>query len=232
MLYEYQVRDQFRELHDLAKRFQDRYSAGGPSADLVQDLRVLEAAYTQLDSALPQEVDRGHLDRHLYWIGYWLGRNEPENCRGDVEGLVSFDLAGLENGFRAWAASRQHYDRQFAEGVAPLLKGRHLDSAVRKAFVVLKERMVNRFQVSPDLDGPRLVNEIVGRNGRLAGKIADEEREALRNLLDGLYGIFRNRYTHHDVEPEWYEAEAVLAMVNWALKQIERLPAEGSNIAG
>ncbi len=51
-----------------------------------------------------------------------------------------------------------------------------------------------------------------------------EERESMRNLLDGLFGVFRNVYDHRDVDPEWYEVEAVLSMINWALKRIDKYP--------
>jgi len=46
----------------------------------------------------------------------------------------------------------------------------------------------------------------------------------MRNLLDGLFGVFRNVYDHRDVDPEWYEVEAVLSMINWALKRIDKYP--------
>jgi hypothetical protein len=88
--------------------------------------------------------------------------------------------------------------------------------------VLLKERLVAAFQASPDLDGSRLVNELFGAKGRLAGKMPDADREAMRNLLDGLYGVVRNPLAHSNENIEWYEAEAILSMVNWALRWIEQ----------
>ena len=76
--------------------------------------------------------------------------------------------------------------------------------------------------LSANLDGIDLVNRVFGKDGCLADQIDTDEREPLRNLLAGLYGVFRNFYGHRDKEPEWYEADAILAMINWSLKEIER----------
>lgn len=45
----------------------------------------------------------------------------------------------------------------------------------------------------------------------------------LRNLLDGLYGVFRNNYMHNNVSEGRHEAAAAPAMINWALIEMDRL---------
>jgi len=68
------------------------------------------------------------------------------------------------------------------------------------------------------------VNQVFGQRGCLAEKTPEPERESMRNLLDGIFGVFRNLYDHRDVEPEWHEVEATLSLINWALKRIDKYP--------
>jgi hypothetical protein len=69
----------------------------------------------------------------------------------------------------------------------------------------------------------RLVNRIFGRSGHPSLLLGDPERQAYRDLLSGLYGVFRNRYAHSDDGGSWYEADAVLSMVNCVLKQLDSM---------
>lgn len=226
LLYEYQVRDEFERVRELARRLKEKFDSRASAADLMLDTRTLGAAYDQLDRMLPTEVQRGNFGRHLHFLELFLERGETDRCSADAQDIIAIDLPWLEQGFRQWATSLQHYDPEFANEIAPLLRDRHLDSAVRKAFVILKARLIARFGTPLDLDGRDLVNSVFGGRGLLAGQMPDSDRESMRNLLDGMYGIFRNRYGHQDVNPEWSEVDAILAMVNWGLKQIELLPRE------
>ena len=223
LLYEYQIRDEFTRVKELAERIRNKFDDAS-SDELLQDCDILGAAYEHLERLIPSAVTGGNFRRHLSFMRLYLGRDERASCRSDIDDICRLDLPALEKSFRNWAAYQQHYDAEFAEKVGPLLLERHLDSAVRKAFVLLKERLARAFGVSANLDGSELVNQVFGKNGYLAGQIPEPERESMRNLLDGLYGVFRNRYSHRDVEAEWSETEAVLSMINWSLRQIEQYP--------
>jgi hypothetical protein len=47
--------------------------------------------------------------------------------------------------------------------------------------------------------------------------MSDSERQAYRNLLAGLFGVFRNRFAHTDQQASWPEADAIISMVNHIL---------------
>lgn len=224
LLYEYKVRDEFTRVSELAGRIRAKFDLSVGTDELLQDTEILGAAYDHLLRLLPDGVAAGNFVRHRHFMKIYLKSGQPELCRSDIEDICEVDLPALEKAFRDWCASQQHYDASFAEKVGPLLFEQHLDSAVRKAFVILKERLCHSFGQSRDLDGRQLVNAVFGANGYLAGKIPKDELESLRNLLDGLYGAFRNEYQHQDVEPPWHEVEAVLSMINWVLQRIEELP--------
>lgn len=221
LLYEYKVRDALEHARGLATHIKDKCENGAPADELERDVHVLKAACANLTRLLPEGVVAGSLDKRFAWADYWLGKNKPSNILGDLTDIVDRDLPAVEKGFRDWCASQKHYDAELGKGIGDLLTERQLDSAVRKAFVLLKERLVRNFGVSSELDGRDAVNKVFGREGFLAGRIPDAERESMRNLLDGLFGVFRNTYGHRDVAPEWHEADAVLSMVNLILQRLD-----------
>ena len=224
LLYEYQVRDEFRRVHALAKRIHAKFESGAEPQDLLHDAPILEAAYAQLQKLLPKGVSGGNFNRHLSFMKTYLGRGDKNSCRGDINDICNFDIPALEQAFQDWCASRNHYDSELQEKISPLFLERQLDSAVRKGFVILKERLVKNFDLPASLDGRDLVNQVFGQRGCLAEKIPEPERESMRNLLNGIFGVFRNLYDHKDVEPEWHEVEATLSLINWALKRIDKYP--------
>lgn len=221
LLYEYKVRDALERAQTLARHIKQKCDEGASASELKRDVHVLKAACDQLVGILPVAVGGGALQTRFNWADYWLGQNQPNRILGDLADIVDRDLPALEGRFRDWCASREHYDRELSTGIGDLMAERQLDSAVRKAFVLLNERLVKNFGVTPDLDGRDAVNKVFGRDGHLSGTVPESERESMRNLLDGLFGVFRNIYGHRDVQPDWYEAEAVLSMVNWALRRLD-----------
>lgn len=113
-----------------------------------------------------------------------------------------------------------------------LLVRQQLDSAVRKAFAILKGRLVNVVcvlggdRVEMDrMDGNDLVGRIFAGNGLVvtSGRMTRGDSQALMSLLQGLYGMFRNVVDHNDVVVPWHEAEAVISMINWVLIKLRTI---------
>lgn len=223
LLYEYRVRDEFEKVRRYAERIRDAFEAQRSADDLLSDVENLRPLYEGLITLLPERVgDLGNFGRHLYFLDYWLSRGAADSCRGDIDDILRLDLPALEEGFRDWCANAEHYDEALASAVGDLIARREYDSAVRKAFVILKSRLVNTFRASPEMDGEQLVNSIFGGTATLTG-LEDSERQAIRNLLSGLYGVFRNRVAHTDVVIQYSEADAVIGMINHVLKQIPEM---------
>ena len=216
-------------VRELAARVRERFDAGAEPAEILRDVELLEAAHQALEEVLPAGVDRGNLARHIHFLGYYLKLNQPENCRDDIGTICRVDLPRLERAIQDHAGDDDQHDAEFVERIGPLLRDQHLDSAVRRAFVLLKERLVRKFGLAPELDGANLVNAVFGDRGVLAGQIPDPERQAMRDLLAGLYGVFRNHYGHRDVEPGWFDAASVLGMIDLTLRTIDRYPAPANN---
>jgi hypothetical protein len=173
---------------------------------------------------LPEEVQgRSNLGRHIAFMEHSLARNNRKSCEGDIADICERDITELENAFQAWCSKPDHYDSELALAISDLLMPDHLDSAIRKSFIVLKERLCKRFGVPRDLDGTDLINRIFGRNSDAVKTLSESERQAMRDLLAGMYGVFRNRFAHSAASPTWAEADAIISMVNHVLQEIASL---------
>lgn len=224
LIYEYRIRDEFLRLREYATNVRDKFHREASPADLLLDAKSLRAHCDRLNEMLPEPVQgKSNLERHIGFMEYWLQQNDRRQCEGDIEDICERDINDLENAFQAWCKTPDHYDAELVSATADLLSHRQLDSAVRKAFVVLKERLCKRFDESPDLDGPDLVNKVFGRGSDIAKTLDDAERQAMRDLLAGLYGMFRNRFAHRDEQPSWAEADAIISMINYVLQDISRI---------
>jgi len=224
LLDEYRVRDEFKRITDYAESVRRKFAAEATAEDLLGEAENLTALWENLKSVLPKEMrSKSSIERHIGWMKGRLREGSPQKCYADIEDICNYDLPALETGFREWCKSKAHYDSELAEKTTELIARHELDSAVRKAFVILTTRLRSTFEVSDNADGPELINRIFGKNGRLTAVLDESERHSTRDLLAGLYGVFRNKYAHRDEVIEWFEAEAVLPMINFALKEVDRI---------
>ena len=220
LIYEYKIRDLIERVRMIAQRILDKLDNNFDCFELLEDSDLLKEVYTQFQKKLPKAIKSGKFDQHFAFLQHYLRKRDRNYAQMNLQNIIKYDLPELENSFKVWCASYEHYDRELAEKVSELLQENHLPSAVRAAFVILKERLAATYSLSSDLDGEQLVNRIFGSRGMLSGTIDNSRLQAMRNLLSGLYGVFRNKYSHTDVKTEWNEAEAVIAMVNWVLKNL------------
>ncbi len=222
LLYEYRIRDEFERVRRLATRMKKKFERGVGAAELLEDRDLLEHACERLLRALPADVGKAsNIMRHIGFMKYYLERGERRRTSADFDEVAGRDLSLLEEAFKEWLSKRGHFDQEFARRVGDLLYDQRLGDAIRAAFVVLTDRLRAAFEARSDLDGRDLVNSIFGTGGLGAQRMEPGEREAMRALLDGLYGVHRNKHAHADATVAWYEAEASLSMVNWTLMWLQ-----------
>lgn len=218
LLYEYRIRDEFDRVRRVATRMKEKFERSVSAQELLEDRDILEHACERLLKALPADVGKGsNIMRHIAFMKYYLERGERQRTSSDFDEVAGRDLTLLEEAFKEWLSRHGHFDQEFAQRIGDLLYDQRLGDAIRAAFVVLTDRLRAAFRARSDLDGRDLVNSIFGGGGLAAPHMEHGEREAIRALLDGLYGVHRNKFAHADVGVEWYEAEASLSMVNWTL---------------
>ncbi|MDY6971075.1 MAG: TIGR02391 family protein [Thermodesulfobacteriota bacterium] len=165
----------------------------------------------------------GNLGRHLHFLDYYLKKNDKQGCTADIRDIVFYDLPTALKNIISSATTESHFDQKLRDAVLPLIQGGHYDSAIRKAFIVLTDRLRRAFGVTDKIDGDDLVNLVFGKGGKIPVALDDSKKQCYRNLISGFYGVYRNKYAHHDIEPSLSEAKAILEMANNIIFEIEQI---------
>ena len=133
---------------------------------------------------------------------------------------------GFLKQFDKWYASQLALDQDLSARLMPYIESGQMDAAVRAAWPIFKTRMVDRFGISEEIDGHRLVVEVFGSDGATAGLLPAKEREGYLNLFKGLYALSRNPLSHNDMRANPAEVEAALLLISTTLTMVEQLPAQ------
>ena len=243
LLYENELDKKLRTVADLAEsavkmlakwQGQQGFIPGNASIDvdaLSAVLAGLKGAVADVVSSLPGPVAKtSAMSQHLSFAAdYYLNRHDWNGVLSNVHDIAEYDLTSVRQAFCSWLDTCVEFDEEFKAGVSDLLVRQQLDSAARKAFVILKGRLVSVAcvlggdRVDMDrMDGNDLVGRIFAANGLVAasGRMTKGDCQALMSLLQGLYGTFRNVIDHNNVVVPWHEAEAIISMINWVLLKL------------
>jgi len=213
--------EKLEELKKIARKLLISFDYDNISS-LKSALFELEISYEKVIPYL-SKGDPSNFRRHCSFMQHYLDQDDKEHCKQDIIDICTVDIPQIERESYHYELPKDSYDKELKKKINSLLNQREFDSAIRKGFVILKERMKKKFGTKEKIDGSDLVNKIFGNKGLVVGYIEEDERQALRNLLDGAYGIFRNKYGHDDVEASWQETEAVISLINWSLIRIDSI---------
>ena len=143
-------------------------------------------------------------------------------CAGDASDIGSQDIPDVLTRFDRWYERQSPSAFGLEERVNPLIAAGQLDSALRRAWVFFKTRVVEMFDLPAGLDGSPLFNALFSDRGKLVDVLTNSEREAYLNLFRGLYVLNRNEIGHNEIEMDPEQFEAVLAIINSALVRLEK----------
>ena len=105
-----------------------------------------------LRALLPEDVrNAGSIGRHLAWMIDWLKKDNSSSCRQDIVDICERDLDDLEKAFVEWYRRPGHYDKELIDKVGDLVARREFDSAIRKGFVILRERLAKKYGITDGL---------------------------------------------------------------------------------
>jgi hypothetical protein len=167
-----------------------------------------------------------NLDRHLHFLKYWLDCGDKQGCFSDVKDIVFNDLPTALKNLVKSTPQDSHFDQNLRDAVFPLVQGGHYDSAIRKAFIVLSDRLRRAFGVVEEhVDGEALANMVFGKGRKIPVVLDEAKKQCYRNLISGFYGVYRNKFAHYDVVPSLSEVKAILEMVNTIIIEIEKISA-------
>lgn len=210
-----------REIDDILKYaglIREKFDAGRDPAELLLGAKSLNMRMDNLYAMLPDGRMIGAGCRHSGFMVYWLEKNNINGCAGDIVDICEHDLPGTSKALREWSSKLAWVDADLRRDILPLIRFCQFDSAIRKAFVILKTRLCRKFSLDEKTDGEELVNAIFGPKSTHLPELSSGEKVAYRNLFAGMFGLLRNRFAHNDVQPDLSDLDTAIANVNMCLR--------------
>lgn len=210
-----------REIDDIlvyAGLVREKFDAGRDAKELLLDARALDVRIQNLYAMLPEGRMIGNALRHTHFMIYYLERDEAGSCAGDIVDICEHDLPAVSQAMRDWSSKLAWVDADLRRDILPLIRFCQFDSAIRKAFVILKTRLCHKFGLDERTDGEDLVNAIFGAKSPHLSHLSAAEKTAYRNLFAGMFGLLRNRFAHNDMQPDLSDLDTALANVNMCLR--------------
>lgn len=222
MLFHFKrINKEFNRVRKNAVNLRIKFETYSKAEELLADCHNLTSISNNLLSLLPEEIsDKTSLKRHLFWMEKWLKEDKINKCKSDIKDICETDLDELEILFMEWLEKGEYYDKELVRSVGKLVDKLEFDSAIRKSFIILTNRLRKKFHLKKNEDGSTLVNQIFGTNGVLKNSVCPKELQSMRDLLSGLYGVFRNKYAHGVLKTSWIEADAIISIINIVLKML------------
>ena len=184
-------------------------------------LEVFNSIYEELSEKISfSEYPSSLLTRHIRFLNLYLGKKgDAEGCAGDIAEICNKDIDELKQMYLQNIKSK-YIDLELEHNIKSLIETNQFDSAVRKSFLTLTERLRSKYNIPKNKDGVELINLIFGKSGK--SKINSSEKESLRDLLSGFYGVFRNDFMHTLQNKERTEI-SIIYMINTLLTILKDL---------
>ena len=220
LIYVDELITELDELEQYARLVEEKFAQSWPAPELHLDSRTIKRRVENLLAMLPEGVGSGNLRRHAHFLEYWLAAGNTSNCADDIRDIVASDIPTCRRSIQRWSEKLEYVDVELRKQVSPLIRTRQFDSAIRKAFVILKSRLCRKFSLDESQDGAKLINTIFAQNSPHIPELNDGEKQAYRDYFAGLFGLLRNKYAHNDKEPTFTEIDSVLSGINLCLQII------------
>lgn len=220
LIYVDEMMQEIDSISEYARLVQEKFKAGRQASELLLDAKALQLRVRNLATMLPEESMVAEARRHCSWLVHFLEKDSVDRCEDDIDSIVGHDLPETTKRLREWSNKLAYVDADLRTEIAPLIRTRQFDSAIRKVFVVLKTRLCRKFGISEDVDGVNLVNEVFGAKSPHLSNLSPAEKQTYRDLFAGLFGLLRNRFAHNNEHPDLADLDAAIANVNLCLRVI------------
>lgn len=220
LLYVDEVLTEIEALTEYGRIVRRKFDQGRGADELLLDAQALNVRAMSLDVMMPEGTNSGSLLRHANFLVYWLERDDIPSCTQDIIDIVDSDLPYCKSQVEGWSRELVYVDAELREQVLPLLRTKQFDSAIRKAFVILKSRLCAKFNLDEAHDGARLIGQVFGPNSPHMTQLDAGQKQAYRDLFAGLFGLLRNKFAHNNVEPTLSELDTILSSINLCLNVI------------
>lgn len=191
-------------------------------AELRELRNAMERAVDALDHAFPADVEWLHsARRHIGASRYWI--DKQRNLRGwgsDPQTIVEHDLPAAIGAFNTWYEAASQIDGDYAERLLEFHGYAQINSAHREAWAIFKTRATQLFDLPENLDGHKLADRLFGDDQPAVSVLTAAERRGYRELMKGLYTLYRNPVSHNDSDPNPAVTDAVTALIGACLARI------------
>ncbi len=207
----------------------ERLDAGAESSEIDLLIEATRATLRRLGAAIdfPRAPSLGQLDRHLYFLGFFHRRGQPDRYAADIEDITQRDLPGVIDLVKHWE------DGLLAPGLVQAVRdswrSENYVNVVRDAFVYLEQALRSAGSVSPaqGMTAEQLVNRLLRPDSperiELAGATAlsphtHGELQGAMYLFKGAFLLFRNAAAHRFLEYTPEQTDELLRIVNLCLR--------------
>lgn len=215
IILEYRIAEIFEELEKHAKSLEktlNESSLDHEEFDL--KINLFENKLQELMKLFPQ-INSSGIRRHLHFVKNYT----KEYGKYNLNDIIKSDIPNIKKAYYEHLKKFSHLDGELRMKCENLLVNGEFDSAIRKAFIVIKDRAVKLYNAPMDMDGEDLVNYLFSRgSGKIKIDNDEKKQTAFRDFCSSLFRVFRNQYAHNLVEGPQYVTEAILATVNMILK--------------
>ncbi|MEW8252568.1 MAG: TIGR02391 family protein [Candidatus Thiodiazotropha sp.] len=229
LIYVDEILGEIDSIREYAAIIKEKFDQGRTAEELLLDARGLSKRIEYLYSIMPEGCSPGNAGRHVHFMIHYLERDRINSCTQDITDIIEHDLPEGESTVRQWANNLAYVDADLRNELRTLVRTGQFDSAIRKAFVVLKERICTKYDFSNDMDGADLINKLFGSSSEYFSEMHPKEKQAHRDLFAGLFGLVRNRYAHNNVEASLTEMDTVISGINYCLRLIDEFRDEPTN---
>ena len=218
LIYVDEIQSEIDDIMVYAGLIREKFEAGREAKELLLDAKALNARVENLYAMLPEGRMIGNALRHTGFMIHYLERDDVGRCSGDITDICDNDLPAVSKAMREWSSKLAWVDADLRRDIQPLIRFCQFDSAIRKAFVILKTRLCRKFDIDERTDGEELVNAIFAPKTPHLSHLTPGEKAAYRNLFAGMFGLLRNRFAHNDAQPDLSDLDTALANVNMCLR--------------
>ena len=229
LIYIEEILGEIDSVREYAKIIKEKFDQGRSAEELLLDARGLDKRLDYLYSIIPEGCSLGNAGRHAHFMIHYLERNNISSCSQDIIDIIEHDLPTGEEQIRQWANSLSYVDADLRNEIRVLIRTGQFDSAIRKAFVILKDRICDKYGLPRDMDGVDLINKLFGSNSEYFSYMHPREKQAHRDLFSGMFGLVRNRFAHNNVEASLTEMDTVISGINYCLRLMDDFRDEPSS---
>jgi hypothetical protein len=221
LLYIDELLEEIDSIKEYAEIISEKFDQQRECNELLLDAKALQKRLEYFFSVIPDGLNAtNNAFRHMHFMIHYLEKDRRSSCEQDIKDILQFDLPEARNRIKSWANNLHYVDADIRSELSVLIRTGQFDSAIRKAFVLLKTRICERYEFSIEIDGGDLVNKLFGKDSIYFVDMHQKEKQAYRDLFSGLFGLVRNRFAHNNVEATLTELDLVISSVNYCLHLI------------